>query len=183
MQLAALLRTGDEAAFKIIYSRYWKKLLVVAAKRLDNKEDAEEVLQDIFLNLWKRKEAFELKTGFDNYFAVAVKFEIINHLAKKTREGQRNTAFAQESSGSQDQAYVRFDLETLQQQLEHTISSLPPKCQLIFRMSREKDYTNRKIAEELQISQKGVEKHITAALKVLKSRFGVHMVILLLFYR
>jgi RNA polymerase sigma-70 factor (family 1) len=181
MQLAALLRAGDAAAFKVIYQKYWSKLLVVAGRRLNDVEDAEEALQDIFLNLWKRRESFQLKVGFDNYFAVAVKFEIINRLARRARESQRNNAFAEEISVQQESAAVRFDFDTLQKQLEHTISSLPPKCQLVFRMSRENDYTNKKIAAELNISEKAVEKHITYALKLLKARFGTFLTLLLLF--
>lgn len=83
MELAALLQTGDEGAFKAIYQKYWDKLLVIAGKRLGDIDDAEEAVQEIFLNLWKRRERFELKVGFENYFAVAVKFEVINRLAKK----------------------------------------------------------------------------------------------------
>lgn len=180
-ELADLLRTGDAAAFKVIYQKYWDKLLVVAGKRLNDIGDAEEAIQDIFLNLWRRRESFQLKVGFDNYFAVAVKFEVINRLAKRARESQRNTAFAENMSGQQESSFVRFDLDTLQKQLEHTISSLPPKCQLIFRMSRESDYTNKKIAAELNISEKAVEKHITYALKLLKARFGSFLSLLLLF--
>lgn len=178
MQLADLLRSGDEAAFKIIYKRYWKKLLVVAGKRLDNINEAEEAVQDIFLNLWKRRQGFHLKVGFDNYFAVAVKFEIINRLAKRARESQRNLAIAESISAEPESTSMRFDLETLQKQLEHTISSLPPKCQLVFRMSRENDFTNKMIAKELDISEKAVEKHITHALRILKARFGVFSTLL-----
>lgn len=181
MELADLLRAGDAAAFKVIYQKYWDKLLVIAGKRLNDIGDAEEAIQDIFLNLWKRRESFRLKVGFDNYFAVAVKFEIINRLAKRARESRRNNAFAEKISGQQESPVVRFDLKTLQKQLEHTISSLPPKCQLIFRMSRENDYTNKKIAAELNISEKAVEKHITYALKLLKARFGSFLTLLLLF--
>ncbi|WP_316825451.1 RNA polymerase sigma-70 factor [Pedobacter miscanthi] len=180
MELAALLQTGDEGAFKMIYQKYWDKLLVVAGKRLGNIDEAEEAIQEIFLNLWKRKERFELKVGFDNYFAVAVKFEVINRLAKRSRELQRNSAFVQENPSYAETMHIAFDLETLQRQLENTISSLPPKCQLIFRMSRETDFTNKKIAEQLNISEKAVEKHVTHALKVLKSKFGPLFILALL---
>ncbi|WP_426328740.1 RNA polymerase sigma-70 factor [Pedobacter sp. R-06] len=180
MELAALLQTGDEGAFKVIYQRYWERLLVFAGKRLGDTDEAEEAVQEIFLNLWKRREQFKLKVGFENYFAVAVKFEVINRLAKRSREQLRNTAFAQENPKYAEPVQVAFDLETLQRQLENTISSLPPKCQLIFRMSRETDFTNKKIAENLNISEKAVEKHITHALKILKSRFGPLFVCVLL---
>lgn len=172
MELAALLKTGDEGAFKVIYQKYWDKLLVVAGRRLGNVNEAEETLQDIFLNLWKRREKFQLQVSFDHYFAVAVKFEIINRLARRSKEQQRNNAYAQQSSAEHESPYIRFDLERLQKEVEHTINSLPPKCQLVFRMSRETDLTNQKIAQTLNISEKAVEKHVTTALKTLKSRFG-----------
>lgn len=180
LELAVLLQTGDEGAFKVIYQKYWDKLLAIAGKRLGDIDEAEEAVQEIFLNLWKRRESFELKVGFENYFAVAIKFEVINRLAKRSREQLRNTAFANENPKYQDPVHVAFDLETLRRQLESTISSLPPKCQLIFRMSRETDLTNKKIAENLNISEKAVEKHITHALKILKSRFGPLFVYVLL---
>jgi RNA polymerase sigma-70 factor (family 1) len=177
MELAALLQTGDENAFKMIYKKYWDKLLVVAGRRLGNVAEAEETLQDIFLNLWKRRATFTLQVSFDHYFAVAVKFEVINRLAKRSREQQRNDTFAQQIFADHESPQMRLDLETLQKQLEQTISALPPKCQLIFRMSRETDLTNQKIAEKLNISEKAVEKQVTIALKALKSRFG-HLFVL-----
>ena len=180
MELAVLLQTGDGDAFKVIYQKYWDKLLVVAGRRLGDLNEAEEVIQEIFLNLWKRREKFQLKVSFEHYFAVAVKFEIINRLAKRSREQQRNNAFAKESASHYEPTPIRFDLEALQKELENTISSLPPKCQLIFRMSRETDFTNKKIAADLNITEKAVEKHVTNALKVLKSRFGALFAIALL---
>ena len=179
-ELANLLKAGDEAAFKEVYQTYWDKLLAVAGKRLGDVNEAEEAVQDIFLNLWKRREKFELKVNFEHYFAVAVKFEVINRLAKRSREQERNQAFAKETPIHQLPVDIRFDLETLQKQLATTINSLPPKCQLVFRMSREKKLTNKKIAENLNISEKAVEKHITHALRVLRSRFGSRFTIILL---
>ncbi|SEA63508.1 RNA polymerase sigma factor [Pedobacter hartonius] len=171
-ELAVLLRNGNEAAFKVVYQTYWDKMLAVAGKRLGNLDEAEEAIQDIFLNLWKRREKFELRVNFEHYFAVAVKFEVINRLAKRSREQHRNNAFAQQNTGQFEPLQMRLDLEVLRKQLETTISSLPPKCQLVFRMSRESDFTNKKIATYLNISEKAVEKHVTTALKLLKSKFG-----------
>lgn len=181
-ELLALIKEEDEGAFYTVYKRYWDKLLVVAGKRLNDKDEAEAVLQDVFLNLWRRKNTLELRKGFDNYFSVAVKFEIINRLAKRAREENRNKELLHHLDVSEEMT-ERFDLKALEKQLEHTISSLPPKCQLVFRLSREDGYTNKKIAEKLNISDKAVEKHITHALKILRSRFGSFVpLIILLFY-
>ncbi|PPL03701.1 RNA polymerase sigma-70 factor, ECF subfamily [Parapedobacter indicus] len=166
-----MLQAGDSNAFKLIYDRFWNKLLVVAAKRLGSMPEAEEVVQDIFLNLWRKRETFTLKASFENYLAVAVKFEIINRRAKRMRE---NTLRVELGSlwppVSDDKA--SFDLAYLQQQLEQTVNSLPPKCQLVFRLSRDDDYTNKQIAQELGVTEKAVEKHISKALKVLRKRLG-----------
>jgi RNA polymerase sigma-70 factor (ECF subfamily) len=179
-ELADLVREGDEAAFKVVYQAYWDKLLAIAGKRLGDINEAEETVQDIFLHLWRRREKFELKVNFEHYFAVAVKFEVINRLAKRSREQQRNDAFAKEITIQQLPVDVRFDVEVLRRELEATIQSLPPKCQLIFRMSREGNVTNKTIAGQLNISEKSVEKHITHALKILKSRFGSRFAIILM---
>lgn len=182
-ELAALLRSGDTAAFKTIYKKYWDKLLVVAGKRLDDLQEAEEVLQDIFLNLWLKKADFQLRINFDNYFAVAVKFQIINRLAKRSRESIRNKAFAAGIVEATEPVAVQFDLALLKQQLNEAINILPGKCQLVFKMSREQELSNKEIAKELDISEKTVEKHMTNALKTLRTRFGNLLPVLMLFIK
>src|SRR5690606_33323304 len=162
---------GDSNAFKLIYDRFWDKLLVVAAKRLGSLPEAEEVVQDIFLNLWRKRETFELKASFENYLAVAVKFEVISRRAKRARD----TAFQMELESRSPAIHndkAGFDLAYLQQQLAHTVNTLPPKCQLVFRLSREDYYSNKQIAQELGVSEKAVEKHISKALKALHKRLG-----------
>lgn len=180
LELALLLKEGDAAAFEFLYNRYWKKLYVVASKRLSNHIEAEELVQDVFLNLWRKRESFVLKTGFDNYFATAVKFEVINRRAKRAREEIRNAEITDFKKNETAYLVELYDLEQLKKQLEETINTLPPKCQLVFRMSREEHLTNKKIAEQLAISEKAVEKHKTHALKILKARFGHYLSILLI---
>ncbi len=172
-ELANLLKSGDESAFRILYDRYWSRIYVVASKRLNNSAEAEEVVQDIFLSLWRKRETFELRVGFDQYFAVAVKFEVINRRAKRVREvaGIRQLAT---QAPEYALATTRVDVEELRRQLEQTVNSLPPKCRLVFKLSRENDYSNKKTAAALNISEKAVEKHITHALKILRTRFGSH---------
>lgn len=170
--LAELLREGKESAFREIYTRYWDKLYVTARKRLHDEAEAEEVVQDIFCNLWRKRFSFSLSKTFDHYFAVAVKFEVINRMARKAR----HTLFEQEAHRTfSDMDYSTLEelnLAELKRQLESSISSLPDKCRIVFRLKYEKDYSQREIAEELQISEKTVEAHLAKARKVLRGNFG-----------
>ncbi len=181
-QLSSLLSEDNEAAFKVIYTRFWKKLLAVACRRLGDQQEAEEALQDIFLNLWKRRATLNLKGNFENYFAVALKFEVINRLARQSRESNRNNAYQYQVNQNINPAYEHLDFEWLQKQYNDTLNTLPEKCQLIFRMSREQEMTNKEIAKTLGLSEKSIEKHKTNALKVLRTRFGQILPLILIFF-
>ena len=182
-ELADLLRNGNETVFKIIYDRYWSKLYFVASKRLNDPDEAEEAVQDIFLDLWKNRESFHLKVNFENYLAVAVKFQIIKRRAKRLRrsviEQQLGTEAELEHFQRQQYDWSQYDLDELQQRLNTIIDTLPPTCKLVFTMSRDDQYTNKKIADELGISEKAVEKHVTTALKVLKTKLGLSLIFIL----
>lgn len=152
----------------------------MASNRLNNSEEGEEVVQEIFLNLWKRKESFQLKKGFENYFSVALKYEVINRRARRARTtSMEDLAREVYIEPSTEEAFHRFDLEQLQQQLDYRINQLPEKCRLVFTMSRKLYYSNKQIAKSLKISEKTVEKHVSNALKYLKSYFGPLLPIIL----
>jgi RNA polymerase sigma-70 factor (family 1) len=172
-ELLHLLRQDDELALSELYQRYWDKMLSVACHRLDDPEGAEEVVQDVFFGLWKRRETLDIKFALSTYLAVAVKYRIINLMDKqyrlrRKREGQMIAA--EDSTPSVDE-YI-FEKE-LWERIEATIKRLPGKCQIVFRMSREEGLTNKQIAGQLNISEKTVEGHITTALKDLRSNLSV----------
>lgn len=170
--LSELLKNGEERAFREIYARYWDKSYVIACKRLNDAIEAEEVVQDIFCNLWRKKDSFILTKGFDNYFAVAVKFEVINRLAKQARQSvlkkQASKVFSEVDNSTIDD----FDLKELTKQLQNSIDALPEKCGQVFRLKYEKEYTQYQIAQELNISEKTVEAHLSKARKTLRKTFG-----------
>lgn len=178
-ELAELLRNGEEPAFREIYLRHWKTLYQMSLKRLNDAFEAEEVVQDIFCNLWRKRASFVLTTGFNNYFAVAVKFEIINRLAKRSRKTAFEKAILSSFSESDLTTLHSLDFKELKIQLQKSINALPDKCRAVFKLKYEKDYTQHQIAEELRISEKTVEAHLSKARKTLRSTFGSVLTLLL----
>ncbi|QNK61522.1 RNA polymerase sigma-70 factor [Pedobacter sp. PAMC26386] len=171
-ELAALITIDDEAAFNEIYKRYWERLYVAARHRIDDAYEAEEIVQDIFCNLWRKRNTFELIKGFQYYFSVAVKFEVINRMAKKSRETRVKKEVFVLSSAIDESTSDQLDFNELQSQLALTIKILPEKCLLVFKLKHEEGYSQKQIAEELNIAEKTVEAHLSKARKTIRIRFG-----------
>lgn len=172
--LLSKLKEGDNLAFKYLYDRYWNKLYHAALKRLDDQFEAEELVQDIYTRLWKNKENLNIETEFDRYLFGAVKFEVLNRLAKRMHK-QKNVDRVTRAIYARDDYDIhdRIDLQNTLNEIDCSIGNLPQKCKVVFTLSRKEYCTHKMIAEQLKISEKTVQKHITFALKALREK---HMV-------
>lgn len=178
-ELFQLMQGGEEAAFTELYNRYWQKLLARAVMQLKSVEDAEELLHDVFTRLWRRRGTIQLQFGFHTYIAAILKYEILHMLADRKKKRLRGQASFMdlsspdsfERSATDHSTEQRLDFLDLQRQLEASVRQLPEKCQLVFRLSREKGLSEKEIAENLQVSTKTVQNHIYRALQILKNTF------------
>jgi len=171
-ELTDLLTEGNERAFSEIYERYWKKLFTIAANKTASLEEAEEIVQDIFISLWERRYTIEITTTLGAYLAVSVKYKVIKILAKRSQHDKYtnyNLTFVNEKVNSTEE-WLEF--EELKSRLEALVSALPEKCQLVYRRSRDEGLSQKQIAEEFNISEKTVEAHIGKALKALRAGLG-----------
>src|SRR5215217_105095 len=166
-ELVLMIAADDGHAFKTLYERYWKRMLVRAYSLLKSHELAEEVVQDAFINLWKRRHTLQLKNSFNTYISAVVKYEVLSKLAQ--RNAQPLYLDDMVLSPAQDHSTQQWlDFDELYVEIQQTIDTLPEKCRLVFRLSREEGLTANQISESLQISPKTVEAHITKALKTLR---------------
>jgi RNA polymerase sigma-70 factor (ECF subfamily) len=167
-QLVYLLRGSDEAAFTEIYRRYWDKLYVAATHRLCDGVEAKEVVQDIFYNLWKKRASLRLTHALSTYLAAAVKFEVINRLARDERKRRYLKDTAGRLSIAENLTQQQIDFDMLREQLSALVKALPEKCRLVYRLHREAGYSKEEIAEELGIASKTVEAHLSTAIRKIR---------------
>ncbi len=168
-KLLVLIKENDEQAFHVLYQRYWKKILTQSLIKLTSQEEAEELVQTVFMNIWQRRQRIELKFSFATYIASVTKYEILAQLAKRKKETTLKQQMRIVYSDADLSTHNWLDYEQLRREIEKTVRALPEKCRLVFQLSRDKGFTEKQIAEVLHISPKTVEAHIGRALKSLRS--------------
>jgi RNA polymerase sigma-70 factor (family 1) len=165
--LVKLLKVSDEEAFRQIYIRYWKPAYFGALKKTHNKQVAEELVQNIFLSLWEKRNSSNIEQ-LNSYLNTAVKYQVLNYI-KSCIIKQKHVLL---SKGRQE--FVEEDgdsvliMHELSAAIESAINQLPEKSRVIFRLSRFENLSIKEIAQLLSISEKVVEYHITKSLKVLR---------------
>lgn len=161
--LLLLIRQDDARAFTEIYHRYWKRMFTLALHRLNSRQAAEDIVQDVFSSLWQRRHQAEI-TSLDAYLAVATRYAAFRQLARMKSTTDTDKLPEPGQASTEDTTAARFLLQSMQEELRQ----LPEKCRLVFDYSRNKGWSNREISQQLQISEKAVEKHITKALQRLR---------------
>ena len=168
-QLLQLVQSNDELAFKQIFERYWRKLYAIAYNRLQTAQSAEDIVQEVLTMLWIRRSDLKIN-NLNNYLSTAVRYNVFHEVRKniKKKEFQHSLKIVHEN---QNQITIEEELrfKVIEEQLQKEINKLPEKCRLVFQYSRELGMSNKDISEQLLISLKTVEAHITKSLKLLRS--------------
>ncbi|MEI5983449.1 MULTISPECIES: RNA polymerase sigma-70 factor [Sphingobacterium] len=179
-KLITALKSGSEKAFTEIYNKYWKKLLAISYHILKDKEQAQEVVQEVFISIWNNRKEIEIDS-IEGYLATAVKYSTFKVIYKNKRLNEIEQGLQQADSYLEDD---KIEARFLKDYLDGVIEKLPEKCRIIFKLSRETYLTNQEISDNLNISVKTVEAHITRAIKILRinlHKVGLSLVFLLLF--
>jgi RNA polymerase sigma-70 factor (family 1) len=163
---------GDIKAFESLYKRYWAVLLDEAYRRLKVKEEAEEVVQEVFIDLYTRREQLTITSNLAGYLHRAVQFKVYNKIRSYIvqRAYRRLAALGLEEQTGRYSTEAEF--RELNVVVQKAILSLPDKCREVFLLSRECGLGHKEIARKLCISQNTVERHMNKALKHLRKTFG-----------
>lgn len=161
------IKSGNASYFEDIFRKYYQSLCLFALKYVKDHDDAEEIVQDMFVRIWQKRAELTIATSLKSYLYQAVRNTCLNHLKHNNikLEYQRNTI---ESSPSTDVSDTLVALE-LEVKIQGTLDKLPPERKKIFLMNRNEGLKYREIAEKLNISIKTVENQMGKALKFLKT--------------
>lgn len=178
VELTGLLRQGDISAFTAIHSRYYGVLYIHAYKRLSDREEVKDILQELFTCIWNNKETIHLNINLKAYLYTAVRNRILNAFKHKKIRSDYIVSFEQFFSHNGPAPDETLRIKELIAIIDAEVSALPPQMRRIFEMSRNANLSHQEIAKELNISPLTVKKQVNNSLKILRVKLGVHFFML-----
>ena len=166
-ELVHLLKRDDADAFKQLYERYWFRMYSLGMNKLRRKEVAEELAQQLFATLWQKRHSLDIQ-NIKAYLTQSLKNLIVDYIRKNIQEEHylEHLRFYFPSGSSTTTMAVQYDELFLA--LEDALLHLPEKTRQVFIMSRFEQLTIPEIAEQLDVSDKAIEYHLSRALAFLR---------------
>jgi RNA polymerase sigma-70 factor (family 1) len=168
--LLSLVADGDKDAFTLLYRRYWQSLFTTAARALRSKTDAADVVQDIFLSIWNRRDELSVTGSLAAYLQTSVRYKVIKYVEKNiVRRDYLSLLTEMLVSYQPPDAESQLHIKELRGVIQSAVEQMPHKMREVYQLSRHNHLSHKEIAERLKISDETVKKHIQHALQIIKT--------------
>jgi RNA polymerase sigma-70 factor (ECF subfamily) len=165
------LREGDHDAFDAIFRAHYPSLVALAERMLRQRAVAEEIAQDVMLELWKRRATLTFDVSLRAYLFQATRNRVLNHLRHEKVERQGQLVASQEPL-VQPRPHAVLTEEEIDGAVREAVATLPDRCREVFELSRVQGLRYAEIAAIMGISVKTVEAQMGKALRVLRDRLA-----------
>ena len=182
-QVLETIQSGNESAFEMIFRSYNQPLCRYAYSFLEDKEEAEEVVQSAFITIWEKRKSLDIQTSLKSYLYRMVRnacLNVIKHEKIKQQHVTHELAVAESTYESVAQKVYASELEL---KITEAMKALPEQCRLVFQLSRFEELKYQEIADQLQISVKTVENHMGKALKIMREQLKEYLPLFLFFMK
>ena len=180
LQIKALSE-GDITHFEMLFRTYYQPLCRYAYTFLQDKEDAEEIVQSTFLLVWEKRESLAIRTSVKPYLYAMVRnacLNVLKHNKIKERHAGEELAIAEKGH---DAVMHTVSSNELEHRIRLAMEELPDQCRVVFKLSRFEELKYSEIAEELNISIKTVENHMGKALRIMREQLKDYLPLVFVF--
>lgn len=166
-ELLQQVANGDEAAFRQVYTHFFKRLYQFAFAMIKTRESAEEIVEDVFVRIWQQREGIPAIRNLRVYLYTATKNSALNYLSQKARQNitepfDHIAIDLDGSVGTPEQLLITAETH---RKIQTAVEALPPRCKMIFKLVREDGLKYREIAEILNISVNTIDAQMAIAVK------------------
>lgn len=179
------LKEGNETAFRIVFDLYYTRLFNFSLQLLKDQTQAEEIIQDTFLNLWMNREKLKEDVPIAPYLYTITRRLTLNALRHISVSQSAIDQLKKKAEVMNNDTEETIMLNDLKRCVENGLIKLSPQQRLVFQMSRYENLNYDEIAEQLHISRNTVKNHLVAALKLLREHFdeaGIVYILHILFF-
>lgn len=169
-ELIVLFTKGDKDAFETIYQLYSPRLLGFLIKLVKSEEHATELLQEIFIKIWKSRDMINPEKSFRSYLFRVAENTVYDFFRKVTREKKLMTDLMKINEEAYSHIEEACFSKENQQFLQNVIDTLPPKRRQVFRLIKMEDYSYEEVSVLLNISTSTISDHIVKANKFMQER-------------
>lgn len=170
-ELVKLLKKGDMTAFDVIYKKYSRRLYGFVFRYVKQEADAEEIVQEVFLKIWKSRDNINIYSSFESFLFTIAHNATVNLLKKRATEQKyiehiKSLQYVDETYELTDEIHYK----ELKHKFQNLLNELSPRQKEIFQLSREEGLSHKEIAEKLGISANTVKNHLVTTLSFLKGK-------------
>lgn len=173
---------GNKEAFKILFEKYYPDLCNLVNLYLQNSTVSEEIVQDLFIYLWEKREKIKIETSLKAYLLQAAKYKSLNYIRNEKNKNLILNEITDREKVSLEMPDRAMDANQLREIIENSINSLPERCRQVYIMGKERNMTYKEISEEMGISVKTVEVQMGNALKKLREQLRPHYQDIFIFF-
>lgn len=159
---------GDIITFDEVYKKYHKKIYSIALSYLKSKEDAEGVVQEVYLNLWRKRAGLKEKYNFDSYLFTIAYNTIKKRFSKLSREREIQKDYVRSIPLIEDSANTETEYKNLLEHANSVINRLPERQRTVYHLSIREGLSIEEISVKLGISKRTIENHLYRAKTLLK---------------
>jgi RNA polymerase sigma-70 factor, ECF subfamily len=174
------IRLDDKEAFELLFRRYYHRLCGFANKFLNDLDESEEIVQEVFFRIWQNREKLQLGIDIQPYMFRSVQNVCLNFLKHKKVANQYSELLQllyKEGSECDYSGYENMIVRELEININKAIDGLPDECRKIFLLNRNEGFKYAEIAEQLGISVKTVETQMSRALKKLREELKDYLIL------
>ncbi len=179
LDILLAIRQGNERVFETVFRKYYQSLCNYACGILKDMDDAEEVVQSIFLKFWEQRESIEINVSLKSYLYRAVHNTCLNRLKHLKIQEVHKLYVGNYYEENHDSATEMMDKTDLESRISNALEKLPEQCRLIFKMSRFEELKYQEIADILGLSIKTIENQIGKALKIMRAELADYLPVVL----
>lgn len=178
--LVKQIKNGDKNAFESIFKHYYSHLCAYANKFVQDIDESEEIVQEVFFQIWQKRENLDIKSAFKSYLFRAVRNSCLNNIKHKNIQIKHQDYTLHNNEGNQTEFEDKLETNELEERIRIAIDKLPTERKKIFLMIRFEELKYKEVAEKLSISTKTIENQMGKALKFMREELKDYLPVFIL---